>query len=93
MTRAKGLGEIIGHEAPIELLQRARRSERLPHALLFQGPESVGKGTVARAMAAAMLCEAGAAQMLGAPAPRGEFRPPHAFEPVADRVRNVVGVV
>jgi DNA polymerase-3 subunit delta' len=61
----KGLGEIIGHEAPIELLQRARRSERLPHALLFQGPESVGKGTVARALAATMLCEAGGVEACG----------------------------
>lgn len=65
MSRAKGLGEIIGHAAPIELLQRARRSDRLPHALLFQGPESVGKGTVARALAAAMLCEAGGDEACG----------------------------
>jgi len=65
VTRATGLGEIIGHEGPIELLQRARRSGRLPHALLFHGPESVGKGTVARALAAAMLCEAGGDQACG----------------------------
>jgi len=59
VSRTTSLGEIIGHRGAIELLQRARRGDRLPHAMLFQGPESVGKGTVARALAAAMLCETG----------------------------------
>jgi DNA polymerase-3 subunit delta' len=52
------LAEIIGHRDPIGLLQRAVRGGRLPHALLLQGPEGVGKGTVARALGAALLCEA-----------------------------------
>ena len=51
------MGEVIGQEPAIDLLQRARRSGRLPHALLLHGPEGIGKGTVARAFATALLCE------------------------------------
>ena len=65
MTRILAFREIIGHEGPIEHLQRARRSGRLPHALLFQGAESIGKRTVARALAATMLCEAGGDEPCG----------------------------
>jgi len=50
-------GDIIGHRSLIEGLTRALQSGRLPHALLFHGPEAVGKGTVARWLAAALLCE------------------------------------
>lgn len=59
------LGDIIGHAGSIGLLQRALESARVPHALLFQGPEGVGKGTVARALAAALLCETGAQDACG----------------------------
>jgi DNA polymerase-3 subunit delta' len=52
-------GEIIGHRAAIEGLSHAVRTGRLPHALLFQGPEAVGKGLVARWLAATLLCERG----------------------------------
>jgi len=50
-------GDIIGHGSLIEGLVRALQAGRLPHALLFQGPEAVGKGTLARWLAAALLCE------------------------------------
>ena len=45
------LDEIAGQDPAVDLLRRAIRTGRLPHALLFQGPDSVGKGTTARAVA------------------------------------------
>jgi DNA polymerase-3 subunit delta' len=51
------IDEIRGQDAPIALLRRCLRSSRLPHALLFQGPEGVGKRTVAFWLAKSLLCE------------------------------------
>jgi len=48
--------EVLGHEVPRELLGRLLDSNRIPQAILFQGPEGVGKATLARAFAAALLC-------------------------------------
>lgn len=53
------LREILGQEPAVSLLRRALAADRLPHALLFQGPEGVGKGATARALAATLLCERG----------------------------------
>ena len=50
--------EVIGHERPISLVRQMLASGRLPHALVFQGPEGVGKGIVAKLLAAALLCDA-----------------------------------
>jgi len=50
-------GDILGHRLSLELLSRMREGQRIPHALLLQGPEGVGKGTVARAFAASLFCE------------------------------------
>ncbi len=47
---------IIGHEENIARLRRMLREGRLPHALLFMGPEGVGKCRAARTLAAALLC-------------------------------------
>jgi DNA polymerase-3 subunit delta' len=49
--------DVLGQRAAVDLLQRARKEGRLPHALLFQGPEDVGKAAVARTLAAALMCE------------------------------------
>lgn len=51
--------EIIGHERARDVLRRGLRDDRIPHALLLVGPEGVGKTTLARTFAAAILCEAG----------------------------------
>lgn len=48
---------ILGHEKPIARLRTLLAEKRLPHALLFAGPDGVGKLRVARALAAAILCE------------------------------------
>ncbi len=49
--------EILGHPGATALLQRIVETDRLPHALLFHGPENVGKATVATIFAATLLCE------------------------------------
>ncbi len=51
--------DVLGQAPAIGFLRKALAAGRLPHALLFQGPESVGKGTVARILAGALLCESG----------------------------------
>ena len=48
--------KIIGHTRAIARLRTLLREGRLPHALLFSGPEGVGKLRVARALAASLLC-------------------------------------
>lgn len=48
---------VRGHDRVVESLRSAVRSGRLPHALLFVGPEGVGKKTFALTLAQALLCE------------------------------------
>lgn len=48
---------IIGHEWAVHLLRRALEEGDLSHAYLFTGPPNIGKGTLARALAAALLCQ------------------------------------
>ncbi len=50
---------IIGHARAVAALRGLLAAGRAPHALLFEGPEQVGKTTVARAFVAALLCERG----------------------------------
>lgn len=49
---------VVGHEVAIRLLRRGLEQGRLSHAYLFVGPDGVGKLTLARALAQALLCEA-----------------------------------
>ena len=49
---------ISGHEKQKEALRTMLREGRLPHALLFTGPDGIGKRMVGRVLAAAILCEA-----------------------------------
>ncbi len=49
--------EVLGHETPIAWLRGALASGRLPHAMVFVGPDGIGKRTVAGLVAAALLCE------------------------------------
>jgi DNA polymerase-3 subunit delta' len=48
---------VLGHDGVVEELRQAAAHRRFPHALLFIGPEGVGKRTFALALAQALLCE------------------------------------
>ncbi len=48
--------QILGQERVISHLRTAREKGRLSHAYLFLGPEGVGRGSTARALAAALNC-------------------------------------
>lgn len=50
------LSAIIGHAPVVALLRQAVARGRVPHSLLFAGPEGVGKRAVALALAQAVNC-------------------------------------
>jgi len=52
-----GFDGLIGQAKAVGLLERMLSSQRVPHALVFQGPQGLGKSTAARMFAAALLCE------------------------------------
>ena len=47
---------VVGHDWAVKQLQLALVRDEVPHALLFTGPESVGKMTLACILTAALLC-------------------------------------
>ncbi|HEY1922641.1 MAG TPA: hypothetical protein VGG44_07720, partial [Tepidisphaeraceae bacterium] len=51
------LCDIFGQDGAIASLRSAVASDRLPHGLIFAGPEGVGKGTTVAGLAAFFLCE------------------------------------
>lgn len=51
------LADVRGHERIRAILARGLERDRLPPALLFAGPDGVGKKTLALAVGQAMLCE------------------------------------
>jgi DNA polymerase-3 subunit delta' len=55
---------IRGHDRVVVELRRSLEHGRFPHALLFVGPEGVGKRTFARRLAQALLYEANPAERL-----------------------------
>lgn len=57
--------ELIGNESLLEGLFQAARVRRLPHALLFEGPEGIGKFAHARSLGAGLLCARGPALPCG----------------------------
>jgi len=51
-----GFDGILGQATAIDQLRRMLERQRVPQALLFQGPEGVGKALTAHAFTAALLC-------------------------------------
>lgn len=51
-----GFGRVVGHRRPVQLLRAMIRRGRIPHALLFVGPEGIGKRTVALSFLQALNC-------------------------------------
>ena len=65
----------LAHDALIERLSNAAAEGRLPHALLFEGREGIGKYVAARWFAAGLFCARGTAGGHGVAAPCGECGP------------------
>ncbi len=57
--------DIYGQDRQIEMLQRAMRTDRVPHAYLFHGMQGVGKKTTARGLAQALNCREDNADFCG----------------------------
>lgn len=55
VARPSVIGGVVGHAGAIDLLARSLDRGRVAHAYLFAGPREVGKRTVARAFASALL--------------------------------------
>lgn len=54
--RPKNFDQVIGQASVVETLKAAIKSERFAHAYLFTGSRGVGKTTIARIVAKAMVC-------------------------------------
>ena len=50
-------GKVRGHDRVVEMLERTWRQGRFPHALMFVGPDGIGKRLFARTLAQTFLCE------------------------------------
>lgn len=53
--------QVFGHKKQLEFLEKALTAGRLPHGLLFAGPDGVGKLMVAKRLAQILLCETASA--------------------------------
>ena len=60
------LSEILGHDQVVAMLEQALAMKTLHHALLFVGPEGIGKRSAAISLAARLLCERRGEEACGA---------------------------
>lgn len=51
--------KVVGHKNSIAQINNALKNNKTPHALLFSGPEGVGKRTVAQALASSLITKNG----------------------------------
>lgn len=84
--------EVVGHHLVKEFLIRAIEKGRVAHALAFVGPEGVGKATLARVLAQALLCRSTGERPCGECSPcrrvdRGVHPDVHWIEPDGGSVR------
>jgi DNA polymerase III subunit delta' len=56
MEYSLNLGTFLGNSQAVAILRRAIRQDRLPHAMIFAGPEGVGKCTLALLVAQNVNC-------------------------------------
>ena len=61
--------KLVGQQRVRAALERLVEQERIPHALLFHGPDGVGKRVAALAFAQALQCEAGTPEACGSCVP------------------------
>lgn len=60
-----GFSSITGHERIIEYFRQAIKGQKISHSYILTGDEGVGKMTVAKAFARALLCESGSEDSCG----------------------------
>ena len=70
-----GIEMLPWHAGARERLESAIAGERLPHALLLQGPAGVGKEQFAAALAAALVCTGRGSRLLCRMSSRSRARP------------------
>jgi DNA polymerase-3 subunit delta' len=64
-TPAPRFPGVVGHERIVAMLARAIERERLHPGLVFAGPRGVGKATLARGVACALICAVAPARGCG----------------------------
>jgi DNA polymerase III subunit delta' len=65
VSQDHGFPGVVGHARVTDMLARAIERERLHHGLVLSGPRGIGKATLARGLACALICEVAPARGCG----------------------------